>query len=133
VTADGRASVDQLQELWRELLRNLLGIFKGPKRLSAENLQVCRKFLKDSGQVYPPDEASRKKLEKLQRLYLEALVAAFERRAERSEERPTAALLGEVRQFLEWSGHSPNVSPTQARLTARELLAMEVPFTTTKQ
>jgi hypothetical protein len=118
----GKASHEQLLDLWRELLGSLVGVFKGPKRPSVEHLQVARRFLTDNGQFYAPDEASRKNVEKLQRLYLERLVEAMD------AGHASPALLGETRQFLTWAGHHPNTSPGRAKSVALDILEMELPF-----
>lgn len=119
----GMASHELLVELWHDLARSLRGVLKGPKRPSVEHLQVTRKFLKENGRLHPPDEASRKKLEKLRRLYLEAMVKAFER-----PEPPTPSLLGEARQFLSGMDRYPEQPSRAEGSTAADLLAMKLPF-----
>jgi hypothetical protein len=116
------ASHAELADLWRGVLSALRVRLKPGAKVSSELLAVARKFLKDNGQVNPPDERARKDIEALQRTYLKALVESLE------NPRRSPALLGEARQFLAWAGRSPDLGAGAAAKTAEELLTLDVPF-----
>lgn len=122
-TAKGKATLAELQALWRLLLSTLrLRLSPKAKAPSAEMLQAARRFLKDNRQGCP-DEACRKQLEALYRAYLRALSDAMEATADS----PPAALLAEARAFLAWHGVG-DIPGTAAGKAADQFLSADVPF-----
>jgi len=121
----GPATHAELTELWRTFKDALMARLQcGPKLPSAELLACCRKFLRDSAQPVPSDEATQKDLERLQRLYLQRLVEAL------AQPNPSAAVLAEARQFS--TRHSAGGGRTSPTPTAEGLDALDMPFKTTQ-
>lgn len=117
----GLASPATLVGLWMALKGSLLDRLTRHREPSAELLGVARRFLKDNGQLGPPDEAARKDLEEMHRLYRKALLAALQKPT------PSSTLLAEARTY--YSQQQP-AEPTPA---AAPLEGTGVPFPTTKQ
>ncbi len=118
----GKASMETLSALWRELLAALLGRFKGTKQPPVELLQVSRRFLRDNGQGCP-DDKTRQQLAQLYRQYLGGLARAMD------EAPPSASLLAEARAFLQWHGVG-DIPGASAGHAAKQLLDLSVPFKT---
>jgi hypothetical protein len=117
----GAASHEELQELRTLLVRALIRDLKNPK--SVELLAVTRKLLRDNRESFPHDEAGQRQLQKLQRLYLAAVIRAFE-----APEAPSAALLAEGRQLLVWAGVTPEIEHQGPAMAASQLLEQDLPF-----
>lgn len=112
-----------LLDLWQALLDALRQSFtKTPKRPSVEMLAVTRRWLRDNS-TYCPDDASRRKLEQLYRLYCSRLVEAME------GDQVNAATLAEARKFLEWQGLRADIPKHQAVQVAKQLSTGALPFT----
>lgn len=120
--SDGRASRATLEALWWALLDNVLAKLKGPKRPAVELLQIARKLLKDNG-CRAPDEAARRDLEVLYRLYGKALHDAL-----MSPER-TAGVMAEARHWLFYHGVRADLPAAHAASVAKKLTELDVPFT----
>jgi len=125
-SVEGKATWEQLQDLWRVLLVEMLARVKAPKASSVELLQVARKFLRDNG-CSAPDAAARKDLQDLYRLYGKAL------RASLSGPSPRSGVLAEARQWLTYHGIRPDLPAAHAAAVAKQLGQLDVPFTFTKQ
>jgi hypothetical protein len=120
---DGRATIAMLQELWRLLLVGLLEDIERPKRPSVELLQVARKFLRDNA-CGIPDEAARKDLEVLYRLYSKSLHEAL------TGPTPRAGVLAEARHWLVYHGIRADLPGAQVAAVAKKLGDLDLPFTT---
>ena len=117
---DGRATLAELQGLWRLVLEAVIQRVKVPKP-PTELLQVARKFLRDQG-CTAPDDAARVQLEALYRAYGKALHEAL------TSPNPRAGVLAEARQWLVHNGVRPDVPAAHAASIALKLSELEVPF-----
>lgn len=122
-THPGLATATELQALHGELARDLLRHLKaGP---TAALLAVTRAFLRDNGLLgLAHDEADRKRLHRMYTLLVQRLMEALE-----GPDRPSSAMLGEVRQFLAAQGVSKDLQAGVTRAQAlRALEGLAVPF-----
>lgn len=115
---------DLLHSLHGAISRALLALI--PAKPSAELLHVGRSFLKDNGLLgLAQTTADRKRLERLYGVYVRQLTAALE------EPRPPAAVLAEVRQFLNSQGVGKDLATaTERSNTLRTLAKGSLPFNT---
>jgi hypothetical protein len=95
-----------------------------PAKPSAELLHVGRSFLKDNGLLgLAQTTADRKRLERLYGVYVRQLTAALE------EPHPPAAVLAEVRHFLNSQGVRKDfATATERGSTLRSLAKGSLPF-----
>ncbi len=122
---DGRATLAELQHLWRLVLDGVIQRVQAPKAPAVELLQVARKLLRDNSTT-APDEAARRDLEVLYRLYSKALHEAL------TSPTPRAGVLSEARQFLQFNGIRPDLPGAQAAAVVKKLGELDLPFTFTK-
>lgn len=103
-THDGAASdlrrmLEESRRLLFACIVQTLGDAKADKPVSAEFLHVARRVLRDNEAALPRlDEAQRKRLQDLHRLYVDRLLEAIQ------APKPSTAVLAECRQFLATSG-----------------------------
>jgi hypothetical protein len=119
-------SVDLFHELFVALLTCCRDRLRSTgKATSVEMLAVSRRVLRDHGYICPVnDEASRRKLEEMHRLYVKRLEEAL-------RTRPSAAVLAEVRHFLDQSGLTRDLQGAMSNAQAVALMAdSRLPFKT---
>jgi hypothetical protein len=125
----GKASAEELEELHGLLVADLRRCMtaKGTRHRhpSAELLGIVRKTLRDNG-VGASDEATRKALQALYRLYLTRLMETL---TDPDGGRVPAALLAEARSLLSWHGVG-DIPAASAAKVAQQLLQANVPFKT---
>lgn len=118
----GPATYEMGLELHRVLVEALLADLKGTP--SAALMSVARSLLKQEGvTTLDMTERERKKLQALYRLLLDKLFAAL------TEERPTAAVLAEVRHFIASQGIGKDLgSALDSARALQALKSTDLPF-----
>ena len=118
----GPATYELCEALHGALARRLIENLKGAP--SAEMLACARSFLRDQGIAGQAQTANdRKQLQRLLRLYIEALDAAL------TEGEPSGAILAEVGRFLHRTGIFSDLGGhVEAVKAIQQITAADLPF-----
>lgn len=112
-------------DLHHALAQSLLGKLTGNRKVSTDFLAVAGRYLRDMGLLQgPTDRAGMKRLQRIERAYLAALLKALQ------QEKPSAGLLAEVRRWCESAGVTGTSGPGGAADAG--LTAAGVPFGASK-